>query len=160
MSRTVFAVMLAMGLTACAPAEARETAGGDKGRRTPGRGMLDRTLVAGTLIEATGQDPMAWSRSKPGDTLFATVNSDVGNANHWIVIPAGSVVGVRVARRADPTPLLEVLSVTVAGQAYPVGTTAEVMSVVVPPQGRTRLLFVLVEKFTAWRSSARAPASK
>ena len=155
MSRTVLAEMLVLGLMACSSVAAREL--DDR--------AVDRTLVAGTLIEATIERPSSWRRNPLGETLAATVNADVTNARRSVVIPVGSPVGLRIAHwrpatsksQADARITLEVFSVTVGRRWYPVRATVELTPVPVrQPSGevvvvaaRTRILFVLSEGFTA-----------
>jgi len=166
MSRTMFVGLLGLGLGACAVADAREPGGPNDSSWTLEHRVLDRSLAAGTLVEATSRDLPSGHRSHPGDPLSATVSADVRNASRWIVIPAGSVVELRVASRkprpdsSSGTWLLDVTSVTVSGQAYPVRATGEVTAVAAAPRGETRILFVLEEGFTAWRRRPRVPASK
>lgn len=165
MSRTVLATMLALGLVACSSVGAKEP--------KPGDGALDGTLVAGTLLEAT----IAGSRSRrfylPGEMLTATVSADVTNAVRWVVIPAGSPVGLRVAHwgpatsesPAAATITLELHSVTVWGRLYPVRAAAALTAVTIYPPGgevmvvapATRILFVLSEGFTATMPRALLP---
>lgn len=157
MSRTVLAGMLALGLTACSTAAARE-AGRVAGNEKLGDRGLDRTLVVGTLIEATIEGPRSRRRDPRGQSLTATVSADVRNAHRWVVIPAGSPVGLRTARWgpatdtrwADARITIEVLSVTVRGRRYPVREAVYQPGgeVVVVAPG-TRILFVLSEGFTA-----------
>jgi len=134
MSRALLAEMFVLGLLACTSVAAKEP-DGDR--------ALDRTLVAGTLIEATIEDVRAWRRNPLGETLTALVNADVRNADGWVVIPAGSTVGLRVARWQPPSLTFKVLSVTFSRRLYPMRET-----VVVVGQGR-RIAFVLSERFTA-----------
>lgn len=125
---------------------------------------MDRTLVAGTLIEATVRDSRWWRRAAVGTTLAATVTGDVTNALQWAVIPAGSAVELRVAARrlagdprgAQAAITLEVRAVTVRGRRYPVYAAAAMTALTVPePSGgvvgprESRMLFVLSEGFTA-----------
>jgi len=164
MSRTLLAGMLGLGLMACSGAAAGEPEHGHADRWHLGNGALDRTLVVGTLIEATIQDSLSWRRTKPGATLMATVSADVKNAHHWVVIPAGSPVGLRIAQwrpathksQPDAKMALDVTSVTVWGQVYPLSGTVELTPVAVAPG--TRILFVLPEGFTA--AMRYSPASK
>jgi hypothetical protein len=146
--------MLGLGLVACSTVAARE----------PDR-AADRTLVAGTLIEAQLEDSRSWRRNPLGETLTATVSADVTNALRWVVIPAGSPVGLRIAHwrpatnrnQADARITLDVLSVTVRRRLYPVRASVELTPVAVrQPSGEvvavasgTRILFVLSEGFTA-----------
>src|ERR1043166_4802075 len=95
-SRTVLAGMFGLGLGACSTAVAREPEHRSADRPFGDR-AVDRTLVVGTLIEATIDSALSWRRAKPGDTLTATVSADVKNARRWVVIPAGCPVGIRVA---------------------------------------------------------------
>ena len=151
----LLAGMIGLGLTACSGALAGEPEHAERWQL--GHRALDRTLVVGTLIEATIQ---------PGAPLTATVSADVKNAHRWVVIPAGCPVGVKIAllglaadkSQADAKMLLDVTSVTVWGQVYPVSATVEVTpmavrgvvrEVVVAPG--TRILFVLPEGLTVER---------
>ena len=157
--------MLALGLLACSGAAAREP------KRIvdpvlPGDRALERTLVAGTLVEATVANASS-RRPARGDTMMATVSGDVRNAERWTVIPAGSRVAFRIARwrptttvrDADPRIMLEMLFLTVRGRRYPLRATLALTSLAVyPPSGEvlvvapeTRILFVLAEGFTAAR---------
>lgn len=181
--------MLGLGLVACASAVAREPEHRDADPSPLGNRALDRTLLAGTLIEATIPGSLSGRRHQPGETLTATVSADVRNAQRWVVIPAGCRVGLKIAawepdtnkNPADATLLLDITSVTVWGQEYPVRATAEWIPVAVRGTNRaagtagtagrgTRILFVLAEGLTVERhlflEEARAghasdwPASK
>lgn len=153
MSRMLLAGMLWLGLGACSSAAAREPDRRDADRWPLADRALDRTLVAGTLIQATIHSSLL-RRNTPGATLTAAVSADVTNAHRWVVIPAGCLVGLRIARRG-PTMLLDVTSVTVGGQRYPVNAPIEVVPVAVA-RG-TRILFVLPEGFTAARRLGATP---
>jgi len=137
MWRTLLEGMLGLGLMACAGAAAGEPERANHWQL--GNRALDRTLVVGTLIEATIHGS--------GEALTATVSTDVRNANRWVVIPAGCPVGLRIAGLG----LLEVTSVTVWGQEYPVSATVEWTPVAVRPAPGTRILFVLSEGLTVER---------
>lgn len=149
--------MLGLGLVACSSAAAREPDHRDADRWPFGNRALDRTLVVGTLIEATIHSPLSWRRNKPGAPLTATVSADVRNGHGRVVIPAGCPVGLRIALRGSPANtsqagaklLLDVTSVTVWGQVYPVGATVE-LTPVAEARG-TRVLFVLPEGLTVER---------
>jgi hypothetical protein len=159
--------MLGLGLVACATATAREPEHRDADRSPLGNRALDRTLVVGTLIEATIPSSLSGRRHQPGETLTATVSADVRNAQRWVVIPAGCPVRLRIAaggpatnkHQADATLLLDITSVTVWGQEYPVSATVELMPVAVRGTSRkggaavpgTRILFVLPEGLTVER---------
>jgi hypothetical protein len=174
MSRALLAGMLGLGVAACSSAAAREPEHRAADRWPLGNRALDRTLVAGTLIEVTIHRSLSWRRNKPGETLTATVSADVRNAHRWVVIPAGCPVGLRIApwgpatnkSQADAKMLLDVTSVTVWGQVYPVSATVELTPVAVTPG--TRILFVLPEGLTVERPLEEAheghatvsPASK
>jgi hypothetical protein len=165
-SRVLFTRILGLGLMACATADAREPEHGNADRWPYGERAVDRTLVAGTLVGATIESSLLRRRNNPGDTLTATVSTDVRNAHHWVVIPAGCPIGLRIAvagpaaqkSHADAKLRLEVTSVTVWGQVYRVGATADLTpqtlrgasrEAVVP--SRTRFLFVLPEGLTVER---------
>jgi hypothetical protein len=134
---------------ACSPIAAREPER-DAGKGKLGDRALDRTLVVGTLIEATIQGPPSWRPNKRGETLTATVSADVRNARRWVVIPARSPVGLRIAEGGVA---LSVISVTVSGQVYPV--TATVKDMVAAPG--TRIRFVLPEGLTVARRLGGIP---
>lgn len=149
----LLAGMIGLGLTACSGALAGEPEHAERWQL--GHRALDRTLVVGTLIEATIQ---------PGAPLTATVSADVKNAHRWVVIPAGCPVGVKIAllglaadkSQADAKMLLDVTSVTVWGQVYPVSATVEVTPVAVrgvihEVAPGSRVLFVLAEGLTVER---------
>jgi hypothetical protein len=176
MSRTLLVGVLALGLVACSSAAAREPEHRDADRSPVGSHALDRTLVVGTLIEATMPSSRPGRRYKPGETLTATVSADVRNAQRWIVIPAGCPVGLRIApwgpatskRQADATLLLDITSVTVWGREYPVSATVELTPVAVRGTSRgvgavapgTRILFVLREGLTVERPLEDAQARR
>jgi hypothetical protein len=172
LSRTWLARILGLGLMACATAVAREPAHGNADRWPFGERAVDRTLVVGTLVEATIDRSLFRRRSKLGDTLTATVSTDVRNAHHWVVIPAGCPIELRIAvsgpaahkSHADATLLLVVTSVTVWGQAYRVGATVDLTPLTVRRVTRdgvvasgTRILFVLPEGLTVERRPDNAP---
>jgi hypothetical protein len=172
MSRTVGTAMLMAGLMACSSVAAREPER-DAGSGDLGDGVLQRTLVAGTLIEATIEDSRSWRRNPLGETLTASVNADVRTVGDWVVIPAGSLVGLRIAHWRRPTIKSEadarltfaVVSVTVRRQQYPMRETVE-MTPMAGRQSRgelvavasgTRIWFVLSKGFTAARRSGGIP---
>ncbi len=158
----VVAGVVALGLAACSPASPRELPRAIAYDR-PGDRALDRTLVVGTLIEATVPDARAWRRGPVGRRVLATVTGDVTNALHWAVIPAGSLVELRITRRgpgaltagAGATITLELHAVTVRGLRYPVRAAWALSPVAGQPSrdamgsAETRILFVLSEGFTA-----------
>ncbi len=172
MARDLRAGMLMIGLLACSSVAAREPER-DAGTGTLGDRALQRTLIAGTLIEATIEGSHSWRRNPLGETLTAIVNADVRNADGWVVIPAGSPVRLRIAHwkraatksQADARITLAVLSVTVRRQLYPMRETVDVTPVPVrQPSGEvvvvasgTRILFVLSEGFTAARRLGGIP---
>ncbi len=173
MSRRLLAGMLGLGFMACAGAAAREPEHRDADRWPFGNRALDRTLVVGTLIEATIQGSLSWRRTKPGATLTATVSTDVRNAHRWVVIPAGSPVGLRIAHEGPATNTsqaaakiaLDVTSVTIWGRVYPVSAAVELTPLAVRRAGGeavvvasgTRILFVLPEGLTVERPLVERP---
>jgi len=151
--------MFGLGLVACSSVVASEGEHANRNR------ALDRTLSVGTLVEAKLQDSPPWRRTKPGETVRANVSANVQNAHRSVVIPAGCLVRLRIARRASPSKgrdegdasvALRVTSVTVGGKVYPVSTTAELTQVVGRPSHDTvvpsgTILFVLPEGLTVER---------
>lgn len=157
--RTLLAGMLGLGLVACTSAVARVPEDPGAARSTGGIRALERTLLVGTLIEATIDRSLRRRNATPGEPLTATVSADVSNARRWVVIPAGSALALRVPRRQSTTMLLDVVSVTVRGRVNPVRATMEMpastgdLAVV----SGTRVLFVLHEGFTAARRYEAIP---
>jgi hypothetical protein len=102
--------MLGLGLGACTAAAARET----------------WTLGAGTLVEARLRDSLSSRGKNAAEALTATVAADVTNERGQVVIPVGSVVGLRIAqyglvvRRTNNAYPLDATSVTVGGRVYAV----------------------------------------
>jgi len=158
MSRALLAGMFGLGFVACSSVVAKESEDANRGR------ALDRTLSVGTLVEAKLQDSPPWRRKQPGETVRANVSANVQNAHRSVVIPAGCLVRLRIARRASASKsgeghanvALQVTSVTVGGKVYPVSTTAELTQGVgrtsqdtVVPSGT--ILFVLPEGLTVER---------
>jgi hypothetical protein len=149
---TVRTGLLLLGLLACSPAAANE-----QWDMHPPR----RTLVAGTLIQATTQDSLSSRRDMTGENVTALVSGDVEDVHGHVVIPAGSRVVLRIAqvetasnkRQHDARMALDVTSLTVRGREYPVrirvvSTLIHRASrdVVVPPG--TAILFVLPQPLT------------
>jgi hypothetical protein len=171
MTRTLLAGIVGLGLVACASAAARDPDTRDADRLQLGSRALDRTLVVGTLIEATIQDSPSWRRRRPGETLIAAVNADVRNAHRWVVIPAGSPVALTIGRRgvaldqswADEAKIaLDVTSVTVRDRMYPVRSTVELTRAVHRATDNlvvagAWILFGLPEGFTAERPTGGLP---
>jgi len=133
-----------LALTACSSVAAKEP------EREAG-GALLRTLVVGTLVEATIEEGRSWRRNPLGETLIAMVNADVRNAYDRVVIPAGSAVALKVVRWRSPNLTFKVVSVTIARRLYPMGET-----VVVVGSG-TWIAFVLSEGFTAGKPLGGIP---
>lgn len=146
---TVLAGLLVLGLSACARAVAKE--------KMP----TERTLVAGTLIQATTQDSLSSRHYTAGGNVTALVSGDVEDAHGQVVIPAGSRVALRIAqvetgnnkRQRRGRIALDVTSLTVRGQEYPVRmrvvstlTGWGSRDLVVPPG--TVILFVLPQPLT------------
>jgi len=136
--------MLVLGLAACSTVVAKEP-------ESEGSGAVARTLVVGTLVEATIQDTRSWRPNPLGQVLTAVVTADVRNGDGWVVIPAGSPVALKVAAWRPPSFTFKVLSVTVSRRRYAMHET-----VVVDGPG-TRIAFVLSEGFTAGKPLGGIP---
>lgn len=110
MPSIALAALLGLGLMACTAAAAKE----------------QWTLAAGTLVEARIRDSLASRGKNAAEALTATVAADVTNGEGHVVIPAGSIVGLRIAqyggitRRANRKYPLDATSVTVRGRLHPV----------------------------------------
>jgi hypothetical protein len=137
MTRSIYTGLLAVLLTACGTAAAKESmidsAGGDAGvagDKAPivARNSDRRSLADGARVEATIEKTFSSRTSKAGETVLATVSSDVTDALGGVVIPSGSRVTL-VIDTLDPgsdqiRPAgrlgLTVTSVAVNGRSYPV----------------------------------------
>jgi hypothetical protein len=153
MSRMLLGGMLWLGLGACSSAAAQEPDRRDADRWPLVDRALDRTLVAGTLIQATIHSSLL-RRGTPGAPLTAAVSADVTTAHRWVVVPAGCVAGLRIARPgADDAARCHLRAGR--GGRYPLSAPIEV----VPVAGArgTRILGVLPEGFTAARRPGATP---
>ena len=136
MSKTLLAGMLAVGVVACSPANAKPEAGTTAGS-TPVRAIsslpAERTLVSGRQVEARIEDSISSRHNTAGETVRATVSADVKDAYGRIAIPAGSAVELRITQLEAATNKsdtdgkigLEVTSVMVHGQGYAVNAPVE-----------------------------------
>lgn len=87
-----------------------------------------RTLPAGSILRASANDTITSRRNKPGETMWATVGSDVKDAKGRIVVPAGSSLQLRIVQLApaenkgqkDGKLVLEPVSVEIKGREYAV----------------------------------------
>ncbi len=101
-----------------------------------------RTLAAGTSFSATAIDSISSRHNKVGQTMTVRVASDVANDAGRVVIPAGSVVTLRIAaiapseNKSDNTGTLTLVPVSVAigGSSYDL--TGRVTSVASTLKGR------------------------
>ena len=155
--------LVVLGLQECSPVAANEKT---DTHRSLAHQSTQWTLVAGTLIQATTQGPLSSRRNKAGETLIALVSGDVEDADGQVVIPAGSRVALRIAQlepatnktRQDGKVALDVTSLTVRNQVYPVSIRVEPPHVL---QGGgvttgTAILFVLPQPLiVATRHGAR-----
>jgi hypothetical protein len=92
-----------------------------------------RALAAGTTITASTNAELRSHKNKVGDTVTATVASDVKDNAGRVVIPAGSEVVLKVTaikeseNKSDKTGTLTLqpTSVSMNGQSYPISATIE-----------------------------------
>jgi len=144
MSRSMVMGLLAFGAIACNSSAAKEPPKDSaSAERMPGGEASDtRTLAGGTRVEAMLQDSLTSRINRAGETVRATVTSDVKNGRDVVVIPAGSSVLLTVAQldpgndhiRPDGRLTLVVNSVTVSGEVHVL--TAELEPVTHHLQGR------------------------
>lgn len=127
MTKALIAGILTLGLMACSGASSKEEPGtGQVVSNAPSR----RTLSSGTRVNATIDNAFSSHHSDAGATLTASVSDNVTDGNGHVVIPAGSVVGLRIAllepagnkSKHDGKIEIDVTSVTIRGQAYSVDT--------------------------------------
>jgi hypothetical protein len=92
-----------------------------------------RSLAAGTTIPASTNAQISSHTNKVGETVTATVSSDVKDASGHVVIPSGSTINLRITQihesenKSDSTGTLAlaVESVEMGGNTYPLN--ADVM---------------------------------
>lgn len=84
-------------------------------------------LSAGSKVDVAANDTITSRTAKVGDTFSAHVVQDVKNAAGQVVIPAGATVNVKITEvkpapnpRTPGTLTLDVTSVTVRGNSYPI----------------------------------------
>jgi hypothetical protein len=102
-----------------------------------------RSLAAGTSLTATTTAEISSKTNKVGDTVTATVASDVKDASGRVVIPAGSEVTLKVTaikvseNKSDKTGTLTLqpTQVSINGQSHPL--TASIQQVDTKLQGRS-----------------------
>jgi len=136
MTRSIYTGLLALALTACGAAAAKESvsdsASGDLKPSRAGRAIAHSTtgpsLRHGTRVEARIDKGFSSRINKAGETITATVSSDVKDALGAVVIPSGSTVTLTIVTldpgndqiRPDGRLALVVNSVAAGGRTYPV----------------------------------------
>lgn len=99
----------------------------------PSAPAAPRALAAGTTITASTNAELRSHKNKVGDTVTATVASDVKDNSGRVVIPAGSEVVLKVTaikeseNKSDKTGTLTLqpTSVSMSGRSYPISATIE-----------------------------------
>lgn len=94
------------------------------------------TLGAGTRVNATTQRTISSRSDKAGETFSANVSSDVKDSRGRVVVPAGSTLNLTITElqpandksKADGRITIQVSSVTVGGQTYPVSADITAMA--------------------------------
>jgi hypothetical protein len=100
---------------------------------TPAPAPAPRALAAGTTITASTNAEIRSHKNKVGDTVTATVASDVKDNSGRVVIPAGSEVVLKVTaikeseNKSDKTGTLtlDATGVSINGRSYPLSATIE-----------------------------------
>jgi hypothetical protein len=108
----------------------------------PSAPATPRSLAAGTTLTAATNAEIRSHKNKVGDTVTATIASDVKDRLGRVVIPAGSEVVLKVTaikeaeNKSDKTGTLTVqpTSVVISGQSYPI--SANIDGVKTELQGR------------------------
>jgi len=98
------------------------------------RAASGRSLASGTTFNATTNSRISSATNKVGETLTASVASDVKDGSGHVVIPAGSTVRLRITalheseNKSDATGTLAlaVQSVEIGGKSYPLDGTVHV----------------------------------
>ena len=99
----------------------------------PSAPAAPRALAAGTTLTASTNAELRSHKNKVGDTVTATVASDVKDNSGRVVIPAGSEVVLKVTaikeseNKSDKTGTLTLqpTSVSMNGRSYPISATIE-----------------------------------
>ena len=102
----------------------------------PSAPAAPRALAAGTTIMASTNAEIRSHKNKVGDTVTATVGSDVKDNSGRVVIPAGSEVVLKVTaikeseNKSDKTGTLTLqpTAVSINGRSYPLSATIEGVS--------------------------------
>ena len=100
---------------------------------TPAAAPAPRALAAGTTINASTNAEIRSHKNKVGDTVTATVGTDVKDNAGRVVIPAGSEVVLKVTaikeseNKSDKTGTLTLqpTSISMNGRSYPLSATIE-----------------------------------
>src|SRR6476620_6653043 len=101
MTRSIYTGLLAVVLTACGTAAAKQVAG-DSASGDAKLARTERTLYSGpslhdgTRIEATTDKAFSSRTNKAGETITATVGGAVKDAAVTVVIPSGSTVTLSI----------------------------------------------------------------
>jgi len=126
--------------TATAPAPRRSTPTRPTAQPTPAPSRTPaapaptaRSLAAGTTLTASTNAEIRSHKNKVGDTVTATIASDVKDRAGRVVIPAGSEVVLKVTaikeseNKSDKTGTLTVqpTAVVIGGQSHPVSASIE-----------------------------------
>jgi hypothetical protein len=124
------------------PAVSPSTASPRPSAAAPSAPAASRSLSAGTTVSASTTAEVSSAKNKVGDTVTATVASDIKDNSGRVVIPAGSEVVLKVTaireseNKSDKTGTLTLqpTSVMVNGTSYPI--SARIDSVGTHLQGR------------------------
>lgn len=90
-------------------------------------------LAAGTVIQAAATDSISSRHNKPGESMTASVDSDIRDAKGRVVIPAGSVITFTIAELApaenksqkDGKLALTATSVRINGEDHPISASVD-----------------------------------
>ena len=103
-----------------------------------------RTLSSGAKFDVAATDTISSRTAKIGDTFTARVIEDVRNAAGQVVIPAGATINGKVTEvkpapnpRTPGTLTLDVASVTVGGNTYPIDAHVDSIETVHKGRGVT-----------------------
>jgi hypothetical protein len=124
------------------PAASPSTASPRPSAAAPSAPAVSRSLSAGTTVSASTTAEVSSAKNKVGDTVTATVASDIKDNSGRVVIPAGSEVVLKVTalkeseNKSDKTGTLtlQATSIMVNGTSYPL--SARIDSVGTHLQGR------------------------
>ena len=136
---TLCTLLASCGAEGAGSKDSTATSGAQASRGAP-------SLASGTRIEATIANELSSRVNKSGETVRAQVDSDVTDGSGRVVIPAGSTVNLVIDKlepgsdqtRPEGRLMIDVRSVTVRGETFPIDGTHAPITHVMKGRGITK----------------------